>query len=61
MDILFTNTGNHMKNIEKYYIYIYGEIKNGAKINDNSTISGNKIFDIVIKYEISQTALSFSY
>lgn len=38
-----------MNNIEKYYIY--GETKNGTKINDNSTVSGNRIFDIVIKLD----------
>lgn len=39
-----------MTTVEKFCVY--GQTKNGTKINDKSTVSENKLFDIIVLYEL---------
>jgi hypothetical protein len=49
MDILYvTNKGPHMNTVEKYYIYIYKETKEGRQINDKHIVTENKICETIV-------------
>jgi hypothetical protein len=57
MKILYiTNKGPHMNTVEKYYIYIYiyEETKEGRQINDKNTVTENKIYGIIVRFNPTQ-------
>jgi len=50
MEVLCTtHKGGYPDTIEKYYIYC--EITRGSQINDDSTVSRNRIFDVVVHHD----------
>jgi hypothetical protein len=60
MSILYiTNKRNHVTTVEKFYVY--RQTKNGTQINDKSTVSENKLFDIILLHELPWSTLGFLY
>jgi hypothetical protein len=43
-----TNKGSHVLNVEEFHMY--KETRKGVQINDESTVTENTIYDILVKY-----------
>jgi hypothetical protein len=52
--LAYTADGKHLDTAEKYHLYQKNE--KGIPINDSSTITKNKIFEVILKHFPGQMA-----